>query len=60
MTNMNDEEECPCGSGKPYEECCKKEYDHANAAREKIKQAMSDPKKAEELKEFLKSLNKGD
>ena len=60
MTIMNDEEDCPCGSGKPFEKCCKKEYDHANAAREKIKQAMKDPKKAQELKELLDGLKKGD
>ncbi|GAA6133627.1 hypothetical protein NBRC116188_04160 [Oceaniserpentilla sp. 4NH20-0058] len=57
---MTDEELCPCGSGKPFDTCCKKEYDHANAAREKIKQAMSDPKKAQELKDLLKNINKGD
>ncbi|WP_283785900.1 SEC-C metal-binding domain-containing protein [Bermanella sp. WJH001] len=55
-----DDELCPCGSGKLYEECCKKEYDRTNAAREKIKQAMSDPKKASELKELLKNLKKED
>jgi len=58
--SMNDDELCPCGSGKQYEECCKKEYDHINAAKEKLKQAMSDPQKAKELKDILKNLNKED
>lgn len=52
-----DNELCPCGSGKAYESCCKKEYDAANA-REKLKQAMGDPEKAEELKELLKRMKK--
>lgn len=57
---MKDDELCPCGSGKPFEDCCKKEYDHANSARDKIKQAMSDPEKAKELKELLKNIKKED
>lgn len=56
---MTQEDElCPCGSGKAFDECCKKEYDHTNAAREKLKQAMSDPEKAKELKELLKNVKK--
>lgn len=54
----NDDELCPCGSGKQYDECCKKEFDHANSAREKIKQAMNDPAKAKELKDLLDQINK--
>ena len=47
---------CPCESGRLYKECCKKEYDAANMAREKLKEAMKDPKKAEELKDLMKGL----
>ena len=58
---MTQEDElCPCGSGKAFDKCCKKEYDHTNAAREKLKKAMSDPEKAKELKELLKNLKKDD
>jgi uncharacterized protein YchJ len=53
-----DDELCPCGSGKKYEDCCKKEFDHANSAREKLKIAMSNPEKAQELKELLKNMKK--
>lgn len=52
----NDDELCPCGSGKPFDECCNKEYEQANQreqAKDKLKQAMSDPKKAKELKELM-------
>ncbi len=45
---------CPCESGKTFEQCCKKEYDSANLAREKLKAAMLDPIKAKELRELLK------
>ena len=54
-----DNEQCPCGSGKPYEECCKKEFDEANA-KEKLKEAMSNPDKAKELKELMERMKKGD
>ncbi|MEH6344048.1 MAG: SEC-C metal-binding domain-containing protein [Bermanella sp.] len=47
---------CPCESGKRFEDCCKKEYDAANMAREKLKAAMKDPKKADELKKIMKGL----
>ena len=47
------DELCPCGSGKLYEQCCKKEYDAINMAKEKLKAAMKDPKKAKELKKLL-------
>lgn len=53
---MNDDELCPCGSEKPYEKCCKKAYDQANQARDKIKAAMQDPKKAKELKALLEKM----
>ena len=49
-------EPCPCESGKQYKDCCKKEYDAANLAREKLKAAMLDPKKAAELKALMKGL----
>ncbi|MGR6874379.1 SEC-C metal-binding domain-containing protein [Pseudomonas sp. HK3] len=55
-----DDELCPCGSGKEYEACCKKEYDHTNAAREKLKAAMGDPAKAKELKDLLNNIKKDD
>lgn len=55
-----DDELCPCGSGKDYQDCCKKAFDQANSAREKLKAAMSNPEKAKELKELLKNLNKDD
>lgn len=51
---MDNEELCPCGSGNPYETCCKQQYDAINSAREKLKQAMLDPKQAAELKDLLK------
>ena len=61
----NDDELCPCGSGKPFLECCQKEYDEANQevdqaelARKRIKDAMGDPQKAQELKELLKQFKK--
>ncbi len=47
------DELCPCGSGKNYNQCCKKEYDAINSAREKLKEAMLDPQKAKELKKLL-------
>ncbi len=53
MTEEN--ELCPCGSGKAYNACCKKEYDAANSARERLKAALTDPTKAKELAELLKS-----
>lgn len=51
---MDKEELCPCGSGKAFDACCKQQYDAINATREKLKQAMLDPKKAAELKDLLK------
>ncbi len=45
---------CPCGSGKNYLVCCKKEYDAINMAREKLKLAMSDPSTAKELKKLIR------
>lgn len=56
---MNEDQLCPCGSGKPYEECCKKAYDQANQARDKLKAAMQDPTKAKELKELLEQMKLG-
>jgi len=54
----NDTELCPCESGKLYSECCKKVYDQENA-KQAIKDALSDPEKAKELKALLqKSQNK--
>lgn len=47
-----DKDLCPCESGKPYDECCKKAYDQGNA-RQAILDALKDPKKAKELKELL-------
>lgn len=56
---MNDDDElCPCGSEKPYEACCKKAYDEANNARDRLKQALNDPNKAQELKDLLKQMQK--
>ncbi len=54
MDNPTEDELCPCGSGKVFEQCCKKEFDAINMAREKLKAAMKDPKKALELKKLLK------
>jgi hypothetical protein len=53
MSNEKDES-CPCGSGKLYQECCKKEYDDANDTRDKLKKALDDPSKSLEIKELLK------
>ena len=53
MGNDQDEQ-CPCGSGKLYEECCQKQYDAANQVKEKLKHALNDPKKSTELQELLK------
>ncbi len=49
----NHQDLCPCESGKTYELCCKKEYDAMNMAREKLRAAMKDPIKAQELRELL-------
>jgi len=54
MDKQNPDDLCPCGSGKKFEDCCKKEYDAINAARDKLKAAMKDPIKAKELKKLLK------
>ncbi len=54
MEDNTSDELCPCGSGKKFEECCKKEYDAINTARDKLKAAMKDPIKAQELKKLLK------
>lgn len=51
---MDNEELCPCGSGNPFDTCCKQQYDAINETREKLKQAMQDPDKAKELKALLK------
>jgi len=56
MDKGDDEALCPCESGKLFKDCCKKEYDAANMAREKLKAAMQDPKKAAELKDLMKGL----
>lgn len=61
MTDDNkpqDDELCPCGSGKPYEACCKKEYDNIMATRSKLKAALDDPKKSKELMELIKKNKK--
>ena len=52
------DELCPCGSGKPYENCCKKEYDQIMDTRAKLKAALADPEKAKELAELLKQSKK--
>lgn len=57
MTDTLDES-CPCGSGLNYEDCCKKQYDQANRAREKLKQALNDPDKKKELDNILKQIKK--
>ena len=49
----NDSEFCPCGSGKQYELCCKKEFDHKNQAKERLQQALSSPDKSKELMDLL-------
>lgn len=49
-----DDELCPCGSGKAYEACCKKEYDQIMVTRAKLKAALADPSKAKELADLLK------
>ena len=53
-TNVKDDELCPCGSEKPYLECCKKEYDDIMATRAKLKAALSDPNQAKELAKLIK------
>jgi uncharacterized protein YchJ len=50
----NEDTLCPCGSTKDFDQCCKKEYDALNTARAKLKAAMMDPIKAQELKKLLK------
>jgi len=54
----NQDDSCPCGSGKLYEQCCKIEYDRANAARDKLKAALNNPDKNKELQALLKTYNK--
>ena len=53
MANEQDEH-CPCGSRKLYEDCCKKEYDAANLVKEKLKNALNDPTQSTELQALLK------
>ena len=53
MSNEADES-CTCGSGKLYQECCKKEYDDVNDPRDRLKKALDDPNKSLEIKELLK------
>lgn len=53
MSNEEDES-CPCESGKTYKNCCKKAYDDANNTRDKLKKALDDPSKSLEIKELLK------
>jgi uncharacterized protein YchJ len=50
----NEDTLCPCGSSKDFDQCCKKEYDALNTARAKLKAAMMDPIRAQELKKLLK------
>lgn len=52
--NPDNHELCPCGSTKPYEQCCKKEYDDIMETRAKLKAALQDPTKAKELANLIK------
>ncbi|MEY8247627.1 MAG: SEC-C metal-binding domain-containing protein [Bermanella sp.] len=54
MDKQNNDPSCPCGSGKDFDQCCKKAYDAINSARHKLKAAMKDPITAQELKKLLK------
>jgi uncharacterized protein YchJ len=54
QSNTPDDELCPCGSGKVYEDCCKKEYDQIMETRAKLKAALADPGKAKELANLIK------
>lgn len=56
----NDDELCPCESGKKFKDCCEREYKQANQARERLKNAMASPEKAKELKELLKQFKQND
>jgi len=52
--SSDQDESCPCGSGKLYDDCCKKAFDEANNIRDKLKKALDDPSKSLEIKELLK------
>lgn len=54
QSNTPDDELCPCGSGKVYEDCCKKEFDQIMETRAKLKAALADPSKAKELANLIK------
>ena len=54
QTNPPNDSMCPCGSGKTYENCCKKEYDQIMETRAKLKAALADPEKAKELADLIK------
>jgi hypothetical protein len=51
------DQSCPCGSGKDYQDCCKKEFDRLNTENtvtEKIKAALANTNTKIELQELLK------
>lgn len=51
------DQSCPCGSGKDYQNCCKKEFDRINtenAVKAKIKAALANTDTKIELHELLK------
>ena len=52
-TPENENDPCPCGSGKAFKECCQKEYDQIMDTRAKLKAALSDPSKAKELADLI-------
>jgi uncharacterized protein YchJ len=55
------DQSCPCGSGKDYQDCCKKEFDRLNTEnavkagiKSKIKAALANSNTKIELQELLK------
>jgi hypothetical protein len=56
MNNTQDQS-CPCGSDKNYQDCCKKEFDRLNtenAVKAKIKAALGNTNTKTEIQELLK------
>jgi hypothetical protein len=58
MDDIKDQH-CPCGSGKHYDQCCKKEFDHLNSVnitKDKLKDALSHPDTKMEMEALLKQI----
>jgi hypothetical protein len=57
--NEDKDEHCPCGSGKNYHQCCKKEFDQVNtlnSTKDKLKDALSHPDTKKELEALLNKI----